>query len=62
MKISDFVRERGVEPQAVSRYISRHSEIPTLCKQVHGRLVDLSPEAEALLAEQYPLPNPIDLT
>ena len=61
MKISDFARERNVEPQAVSRYISRHPEIQSVCKQENGRIVDLSPEAEALLAEQYPLPKPIEI-
>lgn len=57
MKISQFARERGVEPQAVSRYIARHPEIQRLCEQENGRIISLSPEAEALLGEKYPIPQ-----
>ena len=57
VKISQFARKHEVEPQAVSRYISRHPEIQAACAQENGRVVDLSPEAVALLEEQYPAPK-----
>lgn len=57
MKISQFARVRGVEPQAVSRYISRHPEIQALCVQENDRIIDLPPEAVELLDAQYPIPK-----
>lgn len=57
MKISQFARARGVEPQAVSRYIARHPEIQELCMQENDRIIDLPPEAVELLDAQYPVPK-----
>lgn len=57
MKISQFARARGVEPQAVSRYIARHPEIQELCMQENDRIIDLPPEAVELLGAQYPIPK-----
>lgn len=60
MTISDFARSRGVEPQAVSRYIGRHEEIAAHV-QKKGKVVELGPEAERLLDEVYPLPQPVHI-
>lgn len=58
MNISDFAKQRNIEPQAVSRYISRHPEIKEHTKK-DGKMVELLPEAERLLDEVYPLPKPV---
>lgn len=60
MNISDFARSRSVDPQAVSRYISRHPELQKLTTRV-GKTVELTPEAERLLDEVYPLPRPVQV-
>lgn len=60
MNISDFARERNIEPQAVTRYINRHPEIKKHTSKV-GRSVDLHPEALQILEEVYPLPKPVQI-
>lgn len=60
MNISDFARSRSVDPQAVSRYILRHPELQKLTTRV-GKTVELTPEAERLLDEVYPLPQPVQV-
>ena len=60
MNISDFARSRSVDPQAVSRYILRHPELQKLTTRV-GKTVELTPEAEHLLNEVYPLPQPVQV-
>ncbi len=60
MTISEFARVRGVEPQAVSRYLSRHPEIKDLTTK-EGKSVVLSEKAMELLEKQYPLPSPVQV-
>lgn len=54
MYISEFARERGQEPQAVLRYVSRHPEIKKFTHK-DGKMVRLLPEAIELLDKIYPV-------
>ena len=58
MKISEFVQGRGVEKQAVYRYINRHPELLEKCTKC-GKELELSPEVVAELEEKYPLAKPV---
>ena len=58
MIISEFARERGVNAQAVYRYITRHPEVRALCRQSDdGDRLELTPEAEEMLSARYPMPK-----
>lgn len=60
LNISEFARQRGKEPQAISRYVSRHPEIQKYTRK-DGKTLELLPEAERLLNAVYPLPQPIEI-
>ena len=59
MNISEFARLRGVEPQTVSRYISRHKDDFEEHTTNDGKSIVLDEIAISILEKQYPLP--IDL-
>ena len=61
MNISDYAKSRGVEPQAVSRYINRHSSAYEGLVAKEGRHVVLSDAAIAKLDDVYPLPKPVEV-
>ena len=60
MTITEFAESRGVEPQAVSRYLSRHPEIKGTCKRLR-KGVELSDTALEALEKQYPIPKPVQI-
>ena len=60
MTITEFAESRGVEAQAVSRYLVRHPEEKANCRKV-GKTLELSEEALELLSKQYPLPKPVQI-
>lgn len=61
MNISDFAKSRGIEPQTVSRYISRHAEDFEGLVTKEGKNVVLSDEALEKLDEVYPNPKPVEI-
>ena len=60
MNITEFARQRGVEPQTVRHYINEHAEIKKHTTK-NGKSVELLAEAEKLLDQKYPLPKPIEI-
>jgi predicted RNase H-like nuclease (RuvC/YqgF family) len=58
MKISEFVKGRDIEKQAVYRYLSRHGELMEKCKK-DGKELELPPDVVAELEKQYPLAKPV---
>ena len=59
VSISDFARERGIEPQAVSRWLSRHEELQKhLIEQGQKKLFERDGELYKILEEKYPNPKP----
>ena len=58
MTISQFARQRGLEPQTVSRYLARHPDIKAHTRKA-GKEVHLLPEAEQMLDAVYPVPAPV---
>ena len=60
MTITEFATSRHVEPQAVSRYLSRHEAEKRTCRRV-GKTLELSDKALVLLERQYPLPAPVEV-
>lgn len=58
MRITDFVVGRGVEKQAVYRYLTRHPELMEKCTK-EGKEIDLPDAVVAALEEQYPLQKPV---
>ena len=59
VSISDFAREHGVDPQAVSRYLSRHEELQKhLVEEGKKKLFERDGELYRILEEQYPLAKP----
>jgi hypothetical protein len=60
MNITEFAESRGVEPQAVNRYLLRHKDIKKTCVK-KGKTIELSDEALELLEKQYPIPKPVQI-
>lgn len=61
MKVTDFLKGRDVERQAVTRYINRHEEIFKGHTQKVGKEIELDADAVAELEKVYPLPKPITI-
>lgn len=60
MNITEFAQSRCVEPQAVSRYVSRHRGLKNLTYK-DGKNVVLTDAAIEILNHKYPLPKPIEV-
>ena len=60
MNISDFANTRGIQSQAIYKYLDRHPELKKMTRKV-GKTLELSPEAEAALDKVYPLPKPVEV-
>lgn len=60
INITNFAKERNVEPQAVSKYLARHTELEELTS-LNGkeRLIDTDNELFKQLEKAYPLPEPV---
>lgn len=52
MKIKEFADVRGIDAQAISRYMKRHG-------MSYDRNIGLTEKQLSVLAEKYPLPKPI---
>lgn len=61
MKVTEFLRGRDVERQAVTRYINRHEEIFKGHIQKVGKEIELDADAVAELEKVYPYPKPITI-
>ena len=61
MKVTDFLKGREVERQAVTRYINRHEEIFKEHTKKIGKEIELDADAVAELEKVYPLPKPITI-
>ena len=61
MNIKEFAQGRGVDPQAVSRYIARHSDEFDGLITRDGKSSVLSDEAIEILDDVYPLPRPVEV-
>ena len=60
MTITEFAESRGVEPQAVNRYLLRHKDVKGTCVK-NGKTIELSEEALELLQKKYPVPKPVQI-
>ena len=61
MKIGQFIQGRGVERQAVSRYINRHKEEFNGHISKDGKEMELDSYAVSVLEEVYPLAKPVTI-
>lgn len=61
MKVTDFLKGREVERQAVTRYINRHEEIFKGHTEKVGKEIELDSVAVEELEKVYPLPKPVTL-
>lgn len=59
MKVTDFINGRGVERQAVTRYINRHEEIFKGHTKKVGKEIELDSVAVEELEKAYPYPKPV---
>ena len=59
MKVTDFLKGRDVERQAVTRYINRHEEIFKGHTERVGKEIELDMVAVEELEKVYPLPKPV---
>jgi phosphoribosylanthranilate isomerase len=60
MNLSDFARERHVEPQTVGKYVGRHPEVAKFTIK-RGKDRELLTEAVEILDKVYPLPKPVQV-
>lgn len=61
MKVTEFLKGREVERQAVTRYINRHEEIFKGHTEKVGKELELDSVAVAELEKVYPLPKPVTI-
>lgn len=61
MKVTDFLKGRDVERQAVTRYINRHEEIFKGHTEKVGKEVELDSVAVEELEKVYPYPKPVTI-
>ena len=61
LKVTDFLRGREVNRQAVTRYINRHNEIFEGHTERVGKEIDLDSVAVEELEKVYPMPKPITI-
>lgn len=61
MKVTDFLKGRDVERQAVTRYINRHEEIFKGHTQRVGKEIELDMVAVEELEKVYPFPKPVTI-
>lgn len=59
MTITEFAKGRDVEPQTVSRYIARHTEVFKGHVSKKGKVQELDEKALEILEKKYPLPKPV---
>lgn len=59
MKITEFLQGRGVERQAVTRYINRHEDVFKGHTERSGKEIELDEFAVAELDRKYPLLKPV---
>ncbi len=60
--ITDFARERNVEPDTVTTYIRRHPEIQKfIITKGKKSAIDTLSDGYQMLEEQYPYPKPIQV-
>lgn len=61
MKVTDFLKGRGVERQAVTRYLNRHEETFRGHTKKVGKEIELDSFAVEELDKAYPFPKPVTL-
>lgn len=61
MKVTDFLKGRDVERQAVTRYINRHEEIFKGHTEKVGKEIELDSVAVEELEKVYPYPKPVTI-
>jgi len=61
LKVTDFLKGRDVERQAVTRYINRHEEIFKGHTQRVGKEIELDMVAVEELEKVYPFPKPVTI-
>jgi len=59
LKITEFLQGRGVERQAVTRYINRHEDVFKGHTERSGKEIELDEFAVAELDRKYPLLKPV---
>lgn len=61
MKIVDFAKQRGADPDTITRYIKRHPEPFVGHLSFDGNKMVVDDIAVKLLEEKYPLPAPVEV-
>lgn len=61
MRVIDFAKSRGINPDTVVRYISRHDREFEGHTSMIGNTLAVDEDGLKLLAIKYPLPTPADL-
>lgn len=61
MTISEFLKGRNVERQAITRYINRHEDEFDGHITKTGREIELDEDAIRILERKYPLPAPVEI-
>lgn len=59
MNITEFAKSRGVDPQAVQKYVARNKDLFDGKAVKDGKETRLLEAAIAILEKQYPLPQPV---
>ena len=61
MTITEFCKGRGIDSQAVRKYIERHPEHFTGHTGKTGREITLDDHAIDILEDKYPFPRPVEI-
>lgn len=61
MKVVDFAKQRGTDPDTITRYIKRHPEPFEGHTSFDGNKMVVDDIALKLLEEKYPLPAPVEV-
>lgn len=61
MKIVDFAKQRGADPDTITRYIKRHPELFEGHLSFDGNKMVVDDIAVKILEEKYPLPAPVEI-
>lgn len=61
MTVTEFIKGRNVDGQAVRKYIARHPEIFKGLTGKKGREITLTPDAIELLDKKYPFLKPVEV-
>lgn len=61
IKLTDFAKERKIEPSAVHMYLKRHPELGVAIKKGKDVYLDTNHEDFQILEKKYPLPQLVEI-